>query len=261
MHRRTYHPKTRAEIIRFSEGLFQALPQEMFHDEGNPFEILITGDTASAKSLVPLAGLYGLSDTEDIADLLAQDTTSVTITQTSPFSIDTYLNRNGLPKQLQINGKTVPTCFGHDTQANGDTELWMLGLGNKAKHGIHIVTIASVARSESRKLRNYPAVPLFIDIRRTMLKSPIDKEAIGMEKALHRATAFEKRFRPGQRLAGDWAAVAENDPSNDVNLERSVVIYVNENTRHGKCMLASPQFQKFWNQTDRTYAKHPKHFR
>lgn len=249
MKRRTYHSKTRADFIRFSEALFQAIPEDLFHDVGKPFEMIITGDVRSAKTLVPLTGIHALSDIHNVEDLLGQKVEGVNITQTSPLAFDQYVPRNGRPTMFSMNGQNVPVSFGHCSRDNGGTDLWMLKLGNEHKHGIHIVTLASIPRKDSRKTNSYPSVPLILDVRRTYQKQPKDHDLIGLEPVLERAVKFERQFLPFQRLSGEWEKVAKVGASSDIGLERSVVLYVNGKNRHGQELLKSEQFLKFWNST------------
>ena len=256
LHRRTYVTENRAELIRFSESLFQAIPQNLLHVENTPFEMMLTGDTQSAKSLVPLGGLYALSDVQAIDDLLRQIPGRVGFDTESPYSINNYL-KQGESVNIPMNGRNVAVAFEHDAylewlkKQDYGQEKFNLLREKMQQGGLSLLTYTTITRLRSRMHFLFPKTPRRIDVRKTvkqMTRNPNDHR---FDKRLQFGACLEKYLRPYQRLSGAWKEVAQNDPSHDVDLPRSIVLYVDDKTELGSKLIKSKKFLAFWNNTQK----------
>ncbi len=266
IHQRTYVAQNRAELIRFSQSLFDAVPADFFQRQGQSFDLLMTGDTQSAKSLVPLAGLYSLSDHHDIDDLLAQRVKHGEVEAESPYSIDRFLVQ-GTHKTIRMAGRDVRVGFDHAVcldfskqEVQGEKELRALQSA-VPEGGLNILTFGAVPWRATRRHEKFPAVPLAIDVRKT--NADIRRMATRgtMDLSLRLSTIFDQYCRPRSRLSGEWAKAAQRDAGHDIPLPRSIVIEINDATPLGAALLQSERFTKFWNQCRRPPKPTPKQTR
>lgn len=249
---RTCTVKNRAELIRFSQRLFSVLPQALMHCAGQSFDIAISGDTQSAKSLVPLAGLHGLSDEHEIEDLLAQRVRHGEVEAENPYSINRFLKENAV-RIFHTGGAGLPVGFTHtpcgrprDGVVFGEEKLAALK-AQMPGGGVNILTFSALPWGVARQARFFPSVPLRLDIRKTVADMYRDADRTAVDWPVALRMAFDRYARPSRDLCGAWTAAAKADPGHDISLPRRIVVMIDDANPVGAALLQDTGFAAFWN--------------
>lgn len=252
IHTRTATVKNRAELIRFSQRLFSALPRDMLCRAGATCDIAISGDTQSAKSLVPLSGLHGLSDGHDIDDLLAQRVRHGEVEAENPYSINRFLTENAT-RNFAIGGANVPVGFAHtpcgdpkDGEVFGAAKLAGLH-GQMPQGGLNILTFSALPWNVARQGRFFPSVALRVDIRKTVAQMYRHAHVNAVDWPLALRMTFDKYARPATHLTGEWTAAAKADPGHDIPMPRRIVLMIDDAHPMGAALLKDTGFAALWN--------------